>query len=199
MPWESALDSIGLAWSNSSNSLALRIATGTRETVAQVGNLLYPRLAVGRTSAVRGVCGLPIRDTADCQSAVPIRPSLRRSCWSADLQSALRGSRYHSVRRAPGVHLVAVDVSPLHLNSREVRADSRRLLRFKGSTREVFRGDLSPRQCCRVTVAATCPRFRLRRAGYSAGSAGAAFVDGSFSAGALVCPAGSWPMRPPLS
>jgi len=45
----------------------------------------------------------------------------------------------------PTTNLVAADVSPLHprlLN--EVRADSRRLLRFSGSTRELsFRGILT--------------------------------------------------------
>jgi len=38
--------------------------------VAQVGNLPYPRLAVGRAFAFDGTSGLPIRDTADCQSAL---------------------------------------------------------------------------------------------------------------------------------
>ncbi len=41
------------------------------------------------------------------------------------------------------MNLVAADVSPLHLNSEEVRADSRRLLRFRGSKRESSRGILS--------------------------------------------------------
>ena len=35
--------------------------------------------------------------------------------------------------------LVAADVSPLHLIQSDVRADSRRLLRFKGSIRECYR------------------------------------------------------------
>ena len=39
--------------------------------VAQIGNLLFRRLAVGK------VCGLPIRDTADSQSALQIR----RGSW----------------------------------------------------------------------------------------------------------------------
>jgi len=41
--------------------------------VAQVGNLLYRRLAIGEAaegSGVPTVCGLTIRDTADCQSAL---------------------------------------------------------------------------------------------------------------------------------
>ena len=43
------------------------------------------------------------------------------------------------------MNLVAADVSPLHLLLGRVRADSRRLLQFRGSTREVtFRGNLSP-------------------------------------------------------
>ena len=42
------------------------------------------------------------------------------------------------------MNLVAADVSPLHLLLGKVRADSRRLLQFRGSTREVtFRGKLS--------------------------------------------------------
>jgi hypothetical protein len=40
-------------------------------SVAQVGNLPYRRLAVGTTTKISIVCGLPIRDTADCQSALP--------------------------------------------------------------------------------------------------------------------------------
>ena len=39
--------------------------------VAQVGNLLYRRLAVGGAWVARRVCGLAIRDTADRQSALP--------------------------------------------------------------------------------------------------------------------------------
>jgi len=35
------------------------------------------------------------------------------------------------------MNLVAADVSPLHLKPEEVRADSRPLLRFKGSMREL--------------------------------------------------------------
>jgi hypothetical protein len=41
------------------------------------------------------------------------------------------------------MNLVAADVSPLHLLGREIRADSRRLLRFRGSMREPVRGILS--------------------------------------------------------
>src|SRR6266576_3899110 len=42
------------------------------------------------------------------------------------------------------MNLVAADVSPLHLLLGKSRADSRRLLQFRGSTREVtFRGNLS--------------------------------------------------------
>ena len=44
------------------------------------------------------------------------------------------------------MNLVAADVSPLHLPLGKVRADSRRLLRFRGSRREVFRGILSLNQ-----------------------------------------------------
>ena len=41
------------------------------------------------------------------------------------------------------VNLVAADVSPLHLKFEKVRADSRRLLRFKGSMREISLGEFS--------------------------------------------------------
>ena len=39
--------------------------------VAQVANLLFRRLAVGQRQAIGTACGLPIRDAADCQSALP--------------------------------------------------------------------------------------------------------------------------------
>ena len=75
--------------------------------VAQVGNLLYRRLTVGGTSKPRTRCGLPIRDTADCQSAllwlrlrramswrlgvnIPERLPRRLSCWM-DSQPVERG------------------------------------------------------------------------------------------------------------
>src|SRR4051794_31094124 len=52
--------------------------------VTQTGSLPYRRLAVGGLSNFDSVCGLPIRDTADCQSALQLRaveaeyfPSLR--------------------------------------------------------------------------------------------------------------------------
>ncbi len=48
--------------------------------VAQVGNLLYRRLAVGRHRDRLEHCGLPIRDTADCQSALRFRGS-KREIW----------------------------------------------------------------------------------------------------------------------
>ena len=38
--------------------------------VAQVGNLPFRRLVVGRVLAPGRICGLPIRDTADWQSAL---------------------------------------------------------------------------------------------------------------------------------
>jgi hypothetical protein len=41
-----------------------------RAVVAQVFNLPYRRLPVGRRSECRGVGGLQIRDTADCKSAL---------------------------------------------------------------------------------------------------------------------------------
>src|SRR6266404_4481866 len=42
------------------------------------------------------------------------------------------------------MNLVAADMSPLHPHLRKVRADSRRLLRFKGSVREFIGGILTP-------------------------------------------------------
>ena len=65
---------------------------------------------------------------------------------------------------------VAADVSPLHLIQSNVRADSRRLLRFRGSRREkMFRGILSPpsdgaeRENHRPVALQTLWRFDLRR------------------------------------
>jgi hypothetical protein len=40
-------------------------------SVAQVDNLPYRRLAVGTATGNSPVCGLPIRDRADGQPAVP--------------------------------------------------------------------------------------------------------------------------------
>jgi len=51
--------------------------------VAQISNLLYRRIAFGRASASRGVCGLKIRDTADWKSALRVR------LFSAVLAAAL--------------------------------------------------------------------------------------------------------------
>ncbi len=46
----------------------------TWTSVAQTGSLLFRRLAVGKALATGRICGLPIRDTADCQSALrPVR------------------------------------------------------------------------------------------------------------------------------
>ncbi|MBI4324511.1 MAG: hypothetical protein HY674_04535 [Chloroflexi bacterium] len=42
----------------------------TRNCVAQVSNLLYRRLPVGRASALSHVSGLEIRATADWKSAL---------------------------------------------------------------------------------------------------------------------------------
>jgi alpha-L-rhamnosidase len=52
------------------------ILSGNR-LVAQVGNLLFRRLAVGRPWEGADACGLPIRDTADNQSALRFRGSMR--------------------------------------------------------------------------------------------------------------------------
>ena len=46
---------------------------GNISLVAQVGNLLFRRLAVGKRPANTNACGLPIRDTADCQSALQLK------------------------------------------------------------------------------------------------------------------------------
>jgi hypothetical protein len=43
------------------------------------------------------------------------------------------------------MNLVAADVSPLHLIQSDVRADSRRLLRFRDSRRDKSFGKISPR------------------------------------------------------
>src|SRR5438034_3315991 len=52
------------------------------------------------------------------------------------------------------LNLVAADVSPLHLPLGKVRADSRPLLRFRGSRREIlFRGILSTR-CWKLAMVA---------------------------------------------
>ena len=50
--------------------------------VAQVGNLPYRRLAVGRASEANGACGLPIRDTADWEVCATLVAALPR-CASA--------------------------------------------------------------------------------------------------------------------
>ena len=50
------------------------MSAGRRNDVAPVVNRLYRRLVIGRSAIVlwrEAVCGLPIRDTADCQSALP--------------------------------------------------------------------------------------------------------------------------------
>jgi hypothetical protein len=49
--------------------------------VAPVGNLLYHGLAVGRLSEASGVCGLPIRDTADSLLVCRNLFLLRASWW----------------------------------------------------------------------------------------------------------------------
>jgi hypothetical protein len=43
---------------------------GCRSYVAQVSNLLYRRLPVGRLCLFGRICGLEIRDTADWKSAL---------------------------------------------------------------------------------------------------------------------------------
>ncbi len=57
---------------------ATEIGLPAREpAVAQVGNLLYRRLAVGWRWDRLKDCGLPIRDTADCQSALRFIGAMR--------------------------------------------------------------------------------------------------------------------------
>ena len=50
----------------------VRVASSDSRPIAQVGNLLYRRLAVGERSPAQGANGLPIRAPADCQSALPL-------------------------------------------------------------------------------------------------------------------------------
>jgi hypothetical protein len=67
-------------------------------SVAQVGNLLYRRLAVGG--------GLASRTAADCQSATPQTASLRYNLagtGSGKQSTSLRGSWNHSQRDRAGV------------------------------------------------------------------------------------------------
>ncbi|HXP60279.1 MAG TPA: efflux transporter outer membrane subunit [Dongiaceae bacterium] len=52
------------------NDLCLRAASRSRGCVAQVSNLLYRRLPVGRLHLLARICGLEIRDTADWKSAL---------------------------------------------------------------------------------------------------------------------------------
>jgi len=47
--------------------------------VAQVGNLLFRRLAVGSAQKHPHRCGLPIRGTADYQSALRFKSPMRDS------------------------------------------------------------------------------------------------------------------------
>ena len=50
--------------------------------VAQVGNLPCRRLAAGKAAECGGIRGLPIRDTADCQSALRRRASRPQSAFT---------------------------------------------------------------------------------------------------------------------
>src|SRR6185503_19722810 len=71
--------SVKQAWSRGRTSArgCERAAGMVEERVTQTGSLLFRRLAVGRHSIGVAMCsgssgcGLPIRDTADCQSALP--------------------------------------------------------------------------------------------------------------------------------
>ena len=85
-----------------------------RRAVAQVSNLPYRRLPVGRmreAQAVReysGVCGLAIRDTADWQSALRIerRPGSWSQCargsgWGLSIKGSKRKSTRIAVESIP--------------------------------------------------------------------------------------------------
>ena len=63
-----------------------------RTLVAQISNLLYRRLAVGRPFARRDACGLKIRDTADWKSAL-LWLRLRRAVEYLEIFSARNGLR----------------------------------------------------------------------------------------------------------
>ncbi len=79
------------------------------------------------------------------------RPVGRRKPEPAGGTPALPGTaprfiapvRVQSWRSKLPMNHVAADVSPLHLVQSDVRADSRRLLRFRGSKREIVRRNLS--------------------------------------------------------
>ena len=66
-------------------------------------------------------------------------------------------------------NLVAADVSPLHLNSQEVRADSRRRLRFKGSMRDSRIVEASPERAAGGDAGSTL-EFTLQRVRGSRGN-----------------------------
>ena len=76
---------------------------------------------------------LPLRDPW-CAASVPVGERRQPPCPNPRPRLRLRGP----------ASLVAADVSPLHLNSQEVRADSRRRLRFKGSMRDSRIVEASP-------------------------------------------------------
>ena len=67
--------------------------------VAQVANLLFRRLAVGGVLATGRICGLPIRGTADWQSA------LRQPRSSS--QGAMLESRRLFAKKAEAPHIVS--------------------------------------------------------------------------------------------
>ncbi len=71
-----------------------------RPPVAQIGQLLYRRLGVGFAVAPSRRCGLPIRDTADCQSALRFRGANRGFSQAVEFLPAGEGKREgENVRR----------------------------------------------------------------------------------------------------
>ncbi|HEU0039250.1 MAG TPA: hypothetical protein VFR76_08250, partial [Verrucomicrobiae bacterium] len=67
-------------------------------------------------------------------------------CWMLGVGCfpSVHGFNARIFRGILSTNVVAADVSPLHLKFEEVRADSRRLLRLKGSMLEIHFGEFSP-------------------------------------------------------
>jgi len=90
--------------------------------VAQVSNLLYRRLPVGKAATYHHACGLEIRDTADWKSALQgsrfqsaERQLGHRACGleirdTADWKSALQGSRFQSAERQLGNRACGLEI-----------------------------------------------------------------------------------------
>ncbi len=76
-----------------------RAGTGARGRVAQVSNLLYHRLPVGRLYVLAGACGLEIRDTAGSKPA--LRLPFGQTCEISRL-GASRNVKWFEVGCCPG-------------------------------------------------------------------------------------------------